>query len=172
MDSEGDEQALALARHLVGRFAPEELELFEETAASTSGRSARRGRRRDDPLGFGVVEAGAVLFTSVACGVATEVVKNLAQETGEATAGRLRRWFRSRRRRPAGRSDELPDAGARAGTEVGSGRRTEPPDPRTLREIRELTVRRAVLLGLPPERAELLADSVTEYLTGPAAPSS
>jgi hypothetical protein len=146
-----------MARHLVERMAPEDLELFEETAPLVL-RRARSDKRREDPLGFGLAEVSAMLFTSIACGVARDVVKSLAEHAGEATAGRIGSWFRGRWRRRS-RPEPLVTADANAGA---------PLSPQLLDEVRGIAQRRAVLLGLPPDRAEILADSVVQYLKGPA----
>ncbi len=152
-----DAQALALARHLVERMAPEDLDLFEETAPLVL-RRAPSDKRREDPLGFGVVEVSAMLFTSVACGVARDVLKSLAEQAGEAAAGRIGSWVRGRWRRRS-RSEPMVSADANAATAIS---------PQLLAEVRGIAQRRAVLLGLAPDRAEVLADSVVQYLTSPA----
>ncbi|TDC61942.1 hypothetical protein, partial [Streptomyces hainanensis] len=103
----GESAGLALARELVARLAPDELPLFDETVTAAP-RGARSRRQRDDPLGFGAVEAAAVLFTTIACGVASEVVKALAEDAGQRAAGRTRRLLRRlrRERRPAPPPDD------------------------------------------------------------------
>jgi hypothetical protein len=152
-----DAQVLAMARHLVERMAPEDLELFEETAPLVL-RRAPSDKRREDPLGFGLVDVSAMLFTSIACGVARDVLKSLAEQAGEATAGWIGSWFRGRWRR---RSQPQPIVAADAIA-------VTPLSLELLAEVRGIAQRRAVLLGLPPDRAEILADSVVQYLDRPA----
>ncbi|GHJ34787.1 hypothetical protein [Streptomyces sp. TS71-3] len=152
-DHEGAAE-LDLARHLVARLAPEELPLFEETAAAVA-RGGRGGRRRDDPLGFGAVDAATVLFTGVAYGVATEVFKDLVQAAGQRATGRALGWLR-RLRRPR------PQAAPDAGNPYESVLTPLPPD--VLEDVHGTARRRAILLGLPEDRAGVLADTVVAYL--------
>ncbi|MFD6230534.1 hypothetical protein ACFWFZ_27280 [Streptomyces sp. NPDC060232] len=146
-----------MARYLVARLAPDELALFDETAAAVPRRGRRKHRRRDDPLGFGVADAAAVLFTTVACGVASEVAKSLAEDAGRRVADRTRGWLR--RLRPGQRQGALADEAA--------GEDLAPLSEDTLAGVRGLAHRRAVLLGLPQDRAELLAEAVVAYLRQP-----
>lgn len=161
-DVGSDTQTLTMARHLVERMAPEELDLFEETAVAVGRRPPRSGRRGDDPLGFGVAEVSGLLFTTVACGVAREVLESLAKEAGKTAAGRISSWLRIRRR-----ADTAPAARGSA-THDPDMSPAAPLSPATLDELRGVAQRRAVLLGLPPERAGILANSVVEYLAGAA----
>ncbi|MFF9815257.1 hypothetical protein [Streptomyces sp. NPDC014006] len=149
---------LALGRAIVARIAPEELPYFDETAASLPKRPGRRARRRreDDPLAFG--GAAELVVTSIACGVATEVVKMMGETVGSGLVARLRRLLtRGRGGEPTG-----PDA--------------EQPLPALTEErIAELGAaagRTAVLLGLPPERSELLAEAVRDQLRAADRPGS
>ncbi|WP_369382920.1 hypothetical protein [Streptomyces sp. cg36] len=155
-----------MARHAVGRLAPEELDLFDETARAALEHGADRRRRHDDPLGFGADEASAVLVTTVAVGVAQDVLKSLAQQAGASLSGRLTAWFAGRRRSRAANADGDPEDGARPG-----GRAADTaPQPLTAEQldgVRGVAQRRAVLLGLSEDRAGLLADAVVEFLGGP-----
>ncbi|MFI6934217.1 hypothetical protein [Streptomyces sp. NPDC050287] len=144
---------LAMARYLVARLAPGELALFDETVAAAP-RGGQVKRRRDDPLGFGAVESAAVVFTTVACGVATEVVKSLAEDAGRQAADRTKGWLR--RLRPARQSTSPADEDA------GAAAASLPSE--VLADLRGVARRRALLLGLPEDRAELLADTVVAYL--------
>lgn len=162
-DVGADTQAVDMARYLVQRMAPDELELFEETASVVIRRAPRGGRRGDDPLGFGVVEASGMLFTTVACGVAREVLESLAKEAGHAAAGRIRSWFRSRRSAPATQSTGQETDGSATARPDRSA--TAALSPGLLAEVRGLAQHRAELLGLPPDRAEMLAESVVGYLS-------
>ncbi|MFF2960292.1 hypothetical protein ACFVT1_15590 [Streptomyces sp. NPDC057963] len=149
---------LALGRAIVARIAPEELPYFDETVASLPkhpGRRARR-RRRDDPLAFG--GAAELVVTSIACGVATEVVKMMGETVGSGLVARLRRLLT----RGRGEDPAAPDAGQR-------------PPALTEERITELGVaagRTAVLLGLPPDRSELLAEAVRDQLRAADRPGS
>lgn len=150
--SRAEDEVRGLARCIVAAQAPEELPLFDETFA-VALRSGRSGRRRDDPLGFGVSEATQLLFTGVACGVAGEVFKTLAQMSGERATSRMVSWFRMRRNR------------RRQGSAEGEDQAVRPElTPEALTELRGVAQRKAVLLGLPVDKADILADSVVEYL--------
>jgi hypothetical protein len=142
-----------MARYVVTRLAPHELVLFDETVA-VAPRGGRVKRRHDDPLGFGAAEAAAVLFTTVACGVASEVVKSLAEEAGSQAAARTKGWLRRLRRR----REPVPQADGDPGAAVA------PLPSDMLADMHGVARRRAVLLGLPEDRADLLADTLVEYL--------
>lgn len=168
-EEEDEKAALAMARHLVECMSPGELPLFEETTEALR-RERRVKARRDDPLGFGVEEA-SVLFTAVAYGVAGEVLKSLAQSAGRQTVTGLRGWLHRRRRAvtPTAPEDTAfavrhPDATSASADAVAAPAETLPPH--LLTEVQGIAQRRAVLLGLSPEDADLLAEAVVEYLRG------
>jgi hypothetical protein len=72
-----------LARLIVTNVAPEELDVFTETASEYHANpGAVRDRERDEELGFGVDLA---MVTPVALAVATAVVKYLLSAFAEAT---------------------------------------------------------------------------------------
>ncbi len=146
-----DEFAGELGRRVIAVIAPQELPLFDETWRALGGRS-RRARRREEPLGFGLPEAGDVLVTAVASGVITTVLQDLGKDAGS----RLARLARLRlRRRPAltGQPDPLP--------------------PQRLAEIRKIAHAKARKLGLNERRASALADAVvSELATSPSPPPS
>ncbi|MFJ2132616.1 hypothetical protein ACIP4W_32715 [Streptomyces sp. NPDC088846] len=149
---------LALGRAIVARIAPEELPYFDETVASLPKHPGRRARRRpgDDPLAFG--GAAELVVTSIACGVATEVVKMMGETVGSGLVARLRRLLT----RGRGEDPAAPDTGQR-------------PPALTEERIAELGVaagRTAVLLGLPPDRSELLAEAVRDQLRAADRPGS
>ncbi|MFF9208386.1 MULTISPECIES: hypothetical protein [unclassified Streptomyces] len=149
---------LALGRAIVARIAPEELPYFDDTAASLPKRPGRRDRRRreDDPLAFGGV--AELVVTSIACGVATEVVKMMGETVGSGLVARIRR----RLGRGRGEESATPEA-------------EERPAPLTEERIAELGAaasRTAVLLGLPPDRSELLAEAVRDHLREAGGPGS
>jgi hypothetical protein len=149
---------LALGRAIVARIAPEELPYFDETAASLSKRPGRRARRRpeDDPLAFG--GAAELVVTSIACGVATEVVKMMGETVGSGLVARLRRLLTHGR----GEDPTAPDAEQR------------PPDltEERIAELGAAAGRTAVLLGLPPDRSELLVEAVRDQLRAADRPGS
>ncbi|MDT9681360.1 hypothetical protein RND61_04625 [Streptomyces sp. TRM76323] len=159
---------IALGRAIVARVAPEELPYFDETAASLSGRPLRQARRRpkDDPLAFG--GAAELVVTSIACGVAFEVVKMMGETLGGSLAGRFRRLVGRRRARREEAEAEGPGE-----------RRPTPPEEQgpalTEERIAELGAaarRTAILLGLPPDRSDLLAAAVRDHLRAAGGPGA
>ncbi|MFF4117716.1 hypothetical protein [Streptomyces sp. NPDC001714] len=151
---------LALGRAIVARIAPEELPYFEETAASLPRGTRSRGRRgpKEDPLAFG--GAAELVVTSIACGVATEVVKTMGATVGSGLVARLRRLLtRGRSADPA-----EPDPGGQASPPALTEER--------IAELGAAAGRSAVLLGLPPDRSELLAEAVRDHLRAADRPSA
>ncbi|MCX5148820.1 hypothetical protein OHB36_18905 [Streptomyces sp. NBC_00320] len=140
----------ALARAIVARVAPGELPFFEETVASLDGKG-RRGRagtrRKDDPLAFG--GAAELVVTSIACGVAYEVAKAMGEDIGQSLGDRVRRLFgrRDPSRAPAPADEAVPALPEHRIAELGAVAR-----------------RTALLLGLPPDRSDLLAAAVADHL--------
>ncbi|MDX3853471.1 hypothetical protein [Streptomyces sp. AK02-01A] len=161
----GDELSVRLARNAVAELAPGELNLFEETTADffTVPHAARQAPVRAEPLGMGVETIG-VLITTVALAASVEVVKQLSVQAVDAAGERMRpwitRWFRRRRSGPE--PDPLPIAPVRPGGTAASGPPTALPalPPEELLRLRGIAVVRAKALGLPEERAELLADAI------------
>ncbi|MFV5998108.1 hypothetical protein ACNPQM_38480 [Streptomyces sp. NPDC056231] len=151
---------LALGRAIVARIAPEELPYFDETAASLPRRARRHGGRRpkEDPLAFG--GAAELVVTGIACGVATEVLKMMSETVGSGLVARLRRLLtRSRSADPAA-PDPVGQASPPALTEE------------RIAELGAAAGRSAVLLGLPPDRSELLAEAVRDHLRAADRPSA
>ena len=137
--------AIELGRRLVSKIAPGEMPLFDQTWQALGRHPGRRSRRREEPLGIGLPEAGQVIVTAVASGVALEVVKDLTKDFGSWSVRMLARF----RRRPA---KVLPDP--------------LPPLPGTrLREIRAIAYRRARKLGMREANAIALADAVISELS-------
>ena len=141
------ELTAALAEAVVRAHAPEELPLMRATAAAyfeTPESILRRVIGKDETLGFGagdVVELAPYALT-VASAVVTFLAQQaiaVAQEAGAGTAqGLLERWIdRLRRRRP--------DNDALTGEQ--------------LRKVRDVAYSRAIQLGLPPDKATVLADA-------------
>ncbi|QBR91380.1 hypothetical protein [Nocardioides euryhalodurans] len=138
------------ARTVLEQAAPEELVLFDQTAADyfRDPDAVLDPARRDESVGFGLDLA---LLTPYVLAVATPVLAFLVQTVAttakaEATpviTDLVRRLFR------AGRSEEPKDAP------------TVPPvTPEQARRVREVALARASDLGLPEDQARLLADSV------------
>ncbi|MFF8385275.1 hypothetical protein ACF053_16740 [Streptomyces kanasensis] len=165
----------ALARAVVARIAPEELPYFEETAEVLVGRGGRRARRgpQDDPLAFG--GAAELVVTSIACGVAFEVVKMMGESVGSGLTGRFRQLVARRRARraappdgtaPDGTADGTPDpAGGPVGPAGGPVLLGEAPlSEERIAELGAAARRTAILLGLPPDRSDLLAAAVRDHL--------
>ncbi|MER5758870.1 hypothetical protein [Streptomyces sp. NPDC002082] len=137
-----------LVRSVVADLAPEELPIvdglrqFDDAAV----RRRLRGRRaRREPLGFGIGEI-AVLVTPVVWlvldGVAQRLAAAAADRTAQGVTGTLSRLLG--RRTPA---VEVP-----------------PLTREQLAEVRALVMAAAGQRGLPPERAEAIADAVVARL--------
>ncbi|MCX5199363.1 hypothetical protein OOK31_36755 [Streptomyces sp. NBC_00249] len=141
------EQTARLARSAVADLAPEELELFEQTAEAFFARPVpRRAVTVQDPVGMGLETVVGVL-SGVALAVTTSVLQHVAVQT----ADRTRNMFRFRRRREAVQSVPDPDPEPVSGAQLG--------------KLRELAQKRGMELGLSAERAELLADALVGGLT-------
>lgn len=156
MSSADDARVTALARAAVERAAPEELPLFPATSEAylRDPASLRPRGGRDDMLGFGV-EAAAVLVTPVALSVARDVltflaeqVRRVARKEGEGAVDRLVD-------RVAGRDDEEQPAAPPPPAELTDAQ---------LEQVRAHALEKALLLRLPPAKAELLADSLVGSL--------
>jgi hypothetical protein len=168
-DSALPELATQLAKDVVTLVAPQELPLFSALSAAFGvdpDSVAPAASRRNEPLGFGI-DTAVALMTPVVLAVVTAAVQQAAGDAGRAvgergskSAGRLmRRLSRKvlRRWRPANR-DRTP---------------TSAPDPLTVEQlarIHEVTVGRARQFGLPADKASLLADAIVGGLTLPSQP--
>lgn len=142
--SQPDVYAAELGRQVVAEVAPAELPLFDVTWQAV-GRRPRRSRRREEPLGFGLPEAGDVLVTAAASGVVTTILEDLGKDFGSWLA---RLWARLCRRPP---ETVLPDP-------------LPPLSPERLSQIRRLARAKARKLGLAGPQADALADSLVSAL--------
>ncbi len=149
-----DEETHRIARDIVSKVAPEEMNSFESTSQAFlhHQKRVRRGRG-DTALSFGPGEV-VDLITPAALVMAAAVVENLAERAGSATTQRgLRatRWLYGK----FGRNDPamLPEV---------------PPlalDKNELLQIRRLAEEKARALGLPEDRVQLLVDALMYSLT-------
>ncbi|MFC6089737.1 hypothetical protein [Saccharothrix lopnurensis] len=136
-----------LGRRIVSELAPDEMALFEQTWQVLGRNPGRRSRRREEPLGFGLPEAGEVMITAIASGVVLAVVKDLSKDFGSWSGRILARVFR----RKAKALPELP-------LQLSPAR---------MQEIRAVAYRRARKLGMSDAKANALADAlISELVTG------
>jgi hypothetical protein len=143
-----DALAAGLGRNLVATLAPAELPLFDQTWQALGRNPGRRGRRREEPLGFGLPEASEVLVTAVASGVVTSVLQDLGKDFGSRSVRMLARIRLARiKGRPAAVPDPLPPLPAAR-----------------LRQIRQTAFRKARKLGMPEAQADALADALISDL--------
>lgn len=143
---------VALARDALQQIAPDELPLLEDTAKAYFGRS-RRGREAqesDEVLGFGV-GAVAMILTPVVLRLAKEALRFAAEQAAKAAmdeaGGILRRLLRrlAARLRRSGKDRSLV---------------LDPLTTHQLGLVRDLVFRRGQELGLPEDKAGLMADTI------------
>jgi hypothetical protein len=147
-----------LARVVVGRVAPDELGLFEETAADyfrDPGLVLRTGTR-DEAVGFGLdlalltpyaLVAGTAVVHFLVAVVSDAVHDEVRDELRPAVAGQIRRLLR--RDDPAAadnRKSEVEDRVPRMTAEQA-------------REVRRVALQQATRSGLDEEKAALIADA-------------
>ncbi len=146
-----DEDVVAeLARQIVRDRAPQELVLFNPTAAAyfeDPQRSLERARAKDQKLGFGVVEAAAFItpyVLEVAKAVFQYLLEQLAtaaeQEAASSIVKRLSRVLHRKASEDEGLTQEQ------------------------LERVRDVALTKAQQLRLPEDQAELLAASVVGAL--------
>ena len=156
---EETELAAELARDVVTRTAPHELPLFEATSEEfrrDPDRALRGEEGGDEMLGFGV-EAAMAMMTPIALVVAKDVVVYLTAEVGRVAkeesspliARKVRALFR---RGGEGAAEPAPDE---APVELSAEQ---------LAEVHRIALEKAQQLKLPPDQAELLADSMVGEL--------
>lgn len=143
-----------VARAAIAEAAPQELPLF----AAASRRYfddpdvvERAGHGKDEMLGFGV-ETAAILLTPVALCVAKTVVSFVAAEVARVTKEESRAVIQSRVRRLFRREAD--------GDEAEADEAVEGLSDDQLLEVRRVAVEKATTLGLPPDKAAILADAV------------
>jgi hypothetical protein len=137
-----------LVRDVAADAGPEELPLIAAldklSDAQVSHRLAR-GKRRHDPLGFGLDEA-VVLITPIVWTAVQEVVNRITDSATDSAARRMRDALRRLLRRPE-RPAPLPRF-----------------DERQLAEVHRRILEKASADGLSPKRATTLADGVVGRL--------
>lgn len=165
------QRAWDLAREAVRRLAPEELELFEETAGAYFD-DPRRGDRkaRQEPLGIGIDAVVIGTLTQFALPVASAVAGNIA--TDVLRRERRRGWWRWGRRGGDGDAEGGADNPFAAPGSVRAVERngSEPSRSQELERLRRVAHDRAIALGLPPAQASLLADAIVGGMQTPPAP--
>lgn len=137
-----------LSRELVERLAPAELPTFDVVAEpylTDPRRAERRLRDHDDPMGFGLGDALAMVTPVVALvsGSVVAAVSDALADSVRATGAKVLRRVTGKKPK------ELPEPDLSA---------------EKLAEIRELAFKRAVDLGMEHGRAEALADAVVGAL--------
>ncbi|MGK8505767.1 hypothetical protein [Nocardia asiatica] len=142
-----------MSRSVVAAHAPEELPLFDATAAAYAAR--RRGRSPDELLGFGVGAVEAVVTVAVLAatkGAVDALLEYSGKRTARGLRGRLSRlpW---RRRRPTAATPP------------------EPLSPEQLNATREAARRAILAYGLTDRQANLLAGAIIGELAAPDDPT-
>lgn len=152
-----------LARAALQQAAPEELVLFDETAADfhRDPKLLRRGGGGDEAVGFGLE---MVLLTPYVLAAGTAVIRFLASIASDAVRDELKPLIAGPIRRLI-RHDAPPGqrAGAPKNAAPAPGLSAE-----QAREVRRVALQRAKEVGLDDGRASLLADAVVGalYVTG------
>lgn len=157
-----DDQALImeLSRTVLSEAAPDEMVVFDETAREyfADPEETLRPHQRDEPVGFGVDIA---LLTPYVLAVATPVIQLIVDFVADAVKSDSRSLLAPRVRRLFRISDpaapEVPAATYTAA--AGNG------DPLSLtaaqaQRIHDVALERGRSLGLPDDRAGMLADAV------------
>lgn len=146
------ELVVEFAGLVVERLAPEEMSIFSDVTADYFAAEERVSdrRRRDESLGFGVDLALLTPYVLAVSGVVVQflgsVATDLAKDATKPVAQNLvRRMFARLTGRPA------------QGDAIAL-------NPAQLTGIRDASYRQALALGLPQDRAALLADAVVGNL--------
>ncbi|MFJ9855787.1 hypothetical protein [Streptomyces sp. NPDC101150] len=161
MDKELERELVTgLARRAVTELAPDELPLFNATSAAyfAAPRQATRHRNADDMLGFGL-EAAVTLITTGALAAATEVAKILMTQAAEAATTAARESSQSAVRRLMARV-------ARRREPVTA--EVAPISGEQLAHVRRVAYERVLAIGVPEDKANLVADAVVGGLNAEA----
>jgi hypothetical protein len=148
----------AFAREVLASAAPEELAVFDETAEEfhRDPEKVLSTQGRDEAVGFGLDLA---LITPYVLAVAAPVLTYLLNAVTEAAKAEatpvikdlVHRLFHRRKQSDGTPRADANDDGADEPISLS---------PAELAEVREVALARATDLGLPAERARLLADAV------------
>jgi hypothetical protein len=140
------ELVVELAAAILARTSPEELAILDEEAVAYFAAPPQAGsRRRDEPIGFGLDLTLAVPYALAVGTTAVNMLGSiLTDEARDAARPAVAKLVRSVFRR----GPRVPDEPSQALTAAQA----------TL--VRRAAFERAQQLGLPRERAELLADAV------------
>ena len=145
------DDATEIAKQVVAELAPDELELFDQTADATRDRAPGGRRSADELLGFGI-EAVESMVTVAALAGSKAALGRLAEEAGKAAgakaAERAKGWFGKVRRRQAASSVALP---VTLTTEQ-------------LAAVRSAAVAQIATFGLPEQRSSQIADAIVGRL--------
>jgi hypothetical protein len=145
-----------LAHAVVGRVAPEELVLFEETEADYFRDPRLPGAgRRDEAVGFGLEMA---LLTPYVLAVGTAVVRFLASVVSDTVRDELKDELKPAIPGPVRRLFRRDDSPA-AGREAREHARAPGLTVAKAREVRRVALQQARQSGLDDEKAALLADA-------------
>lgn len=151
-----DEQDLVclLAERVLEMTAPEELVIFDETAQEyfADPRGVLEAGGRDELVGSGVELA---LLTPYILAVVTPVIQVLVSMVGEAVRKERQSSVTAFVRRMIGR-----EGGDPPGSSAEKAATASPLTQKQVIRVRQVALDRARLLGLPEDRATLLADAI------------
>lgn len=155
--AQDEELVRDFARTVIERAAPEELVLFDDSAADyfRDPQAVLDPARRDEAVGFGLDLAMLTPYVLAVAGpVLAYLVKTVAGVVKEESTPLIRGWVKRLFRRGEPGPEEPRRTPEAAEPEVPTL------TPAQAAEVRELAHARALDLGLPQEQARLLADSV------------
>ena len=154
-----DEGLEDIARDVVAHFAPDELGLFEATAAALRGRAPNTARGgADELLGFGIDVVESVITIAVLTGTKAafdQFMQVTGTNAGTAAAGRAKQLLNRARRRPARAVPHAP----------------VPLDENQLAAVRAAAVKEIAAFGLPEERSAQIANAIVGRLAVPENPT-
>lgn len=160
--SAADEEALVreFAQQILEAAAPEELAVFDETADeyfADPGRAIRPSGT-EEPVGFGIEFA---LLTPYILAVVTPVIQMLASMVSEAVKAEGQSAVSRFVRRLMGRSPRE----APTGSSVNRGEQPPMLTSEQILLVRDVAFARGRTVGLPDDRAALLADAIAGGVT-------